>query len=80
MERERRGSALPEIMSSEIWTLYHLMQPHSHHAEQFWHGLDLLGIIIVTVGTFSSGIYYYMFFCEASLQELHWAIVSPSDK
>jgi adiponectin receptor len=55
--------------------LYHLMQPHSHHIEQFWHGMDLLGIIIVTVGTFSSGI-YYVFFCESSLQKLHWAIVS----
>ncbi|KAF7114207.1 hypothetical protein CNMCM5793_007785 [Aspergillus hiratsukae] len=54
--------------------LYHLMQPHSHQVEQFWHGMDLLGIVIVTVGTFSSGI-YYVFFCETSLQKLHWAIV-----
>ncbi|KAI9369899.1 hemolysin-III related protein [Aspergillus egyptiacus] len=55
-------------------TLYHLMQPHSHRVEQFWHGLDLLGIVVVTVGTFSSGI-YYVFFCETSLQRLHWGIV-----
>ncbi|KID96072.1 Hemolysin-III protein, partial [Metarhizium majus ARSEF 297] len=55
-------------------TLYHLIQPHSHHVELFWHGMDLLGIVIVTVGTFSSGI-YYVFFCEAILQELHWAII-----
>ncbi|QRD93110.1 hemolysin-III related protein [Aspergillus flavus] len=54
--------------------LYHLMQPHSHHLEQFWHGMDLLGIVIVAMGTFASGI-YYGFFCEASLQKLHWAIV-----
>lgn len=60
-------------------TLYHLMLPHSHHAEQFWHGMDLLGIVIVTVGTFSSGI-YFVFFCEASLQKLHWAIVSLSER
>lgn len=57
--------------------LYHLMQPHSHRVEQFWHGMDLLGIVIVTVGTFSSGI-FYVFFCEESLQKLHWAIVSLS--
>jgi adiponectin receptor len=56
---------------------YHLMQPHSHQVEQFWHGMDLLGIVIVTVGTFSSGI-YYVFFCETSLQKLHWVIVSLS--
>ncbi|KAJ5771467.1 uncharacterized protein N7511_003518 [Penicillium nucicola] len=54
--------------------IYHLMQPHSHHVEQFWHGMDLLGIVIVTVGTFSSGI-YYVFFCEPSLQNLHWALI-----
>ena len=56
-------------------TLYHLIQPHSVSVEQFWHGMDLLGIVVLTVGTFSSGI-YYVFFCEASLQKLHWAIVS----
>lgn len=56
-------------------TLYHLMLSHSHHIERFWQGMDLLGIVIVTVGTFFSGI-YYVIFCEASLQKLHWAIVS----
>jgi adiponectin receptor len=55
--------------------LYHLIQPHSHQVEQFWHGMDLLGVVIMTVGTFSSGI-YYVFFCEPSLQILHWTIVS----
>jgi adiponectin receptor len=55
--------------------LYHLLQSHSHQVEQFWHGMDLLGIVIATVGTFSSGI-YYVFFCEAILQKLHWVIVS----
>ncbi|KIW43603.1 uncharacterized protein PV06_04690 [Exophiala oligosperma] len=55
-------------------TMYHLMLPHSHQAEQFWHGMDLLGIVVVTVGTFTSGI-YYVFFCEPSLQKLHWGII-----
>ncbi|KIW11151.1 hypothetical protein PV08_10451 [Exophiala spinifera] len=55
-------------------TLYHLMIPYSQYAEQFLHVIDLLGIVIVTVGTFSSGI-YYIFFCEASLQKLHWVII-----
>ncbi|KAK8012223.1 hypothetical protein PG989_000483 [Apiospora arundinis] len=41
--------------------------------------MDLLGIVIVTVGTFSSGI-YYLFFCEAGLQRLHWAIVSLPER
>ena len=58
---------------------YHLMGSHSHEVEQFWHGMDLLGIVIVTVATFVSGI-YYVFFCEPNLQKLHWAIVSPSER
>ncbi|KAI1257949.1 hypothetical protein MGN70_000994 [Eutypa lata] len=52
---------------------YHLMQSHSHVVELFWHGMDLLGIIIVIVGTFTSGI-YYLFFCEPNLRKVHWAI------
>lgn len=59
-------------------SLYHLIQPHSHRVDLFWHGMDLLGIVIVTVGTFSSGI-FYVFFCEADLQKLHWGIVSLSE-
>lgn len=26
---------------------YHLVQPYSHHVDLFWHGMDLLGIVIV---------------------------------
>jgi Haemolysin-III related len=58
---------------------YHLIGPHSHAVEQFWHRMDLLGIVIVTVGTFIPGI-YYIFTCEPSLQKLHWAIVSYSER
>lgn len=58
---------------------YHLMRDNSQKVEQFWHGMDLLGIAIVTVGTFVSGI-YYIFICEPRLQKVHWAIVSPSEQ
>lgn len=54
---------------------YHLIGPHSHQVEQFWHRMDLLGIVVVTVGTFVPGI-YYIFMCDPSLQKAHWAIVS----
>ncbi|OKL59122.1 hypothetical protein UA08_05966 [Talaromyces atroroseus] len=56
---------------------YHLVGPHSHDVEQFWHRMDLLGIVIVTVGTFIPGI-YYIFTCEPSLQKLHWVIIVTS--
>jgi adiponectin receptor len=58
---------------------YHLLGSHSRDVEQFWHGMDLLGIVIVTIGTFIPGI-HYIFICEPSLQKLHWAIVSPSEQ
>lgn len=32
--------------------MYHLMGSHSHDVKQFWHRVDLLGIVVVTVGTF----------------------------
>lgn len=54
--------------------LYYLMQSHSHHVEQLWHRMDLLSIVIVTMGTLSSGA-YNLFFREASLQKLHWAFI-----
>ncbi|CEJ91942.1 hypothetical protein VHEMI07624 [[Torrubiella] hemipterigena] len=39
--------------------------------------MDLLGIVIVTVGTFIPGI-YYIFFCELALRRFHWFIVITS--
>lgn len=56
-------------------TAFHLFGAHSRQVEQFWHRMDLLGIVIVTMGTFIPGI-YYIFFCELALQKLHWFIVS----
>lgn len=58
---------------------YHLVGSHSPNVEQFWHRMDLLGIVVVTVSTFIPGI-YYIFFCEPNLQKLHWAVVSLSEQ
>ncbi|KAF2654352.1 hemolysin-III protein [Lophiostoma macrostomum CBS 122681] len=58
-------------------TLYHLLGSHSYEEEQFWLQMDLLGIIIVTLGTFIPGI-YYLFTCEPVLQKVHWAIITTS--
>lgn len=49
-------------------TMYHLIGSH------FWHRMDLLGIIIITIGTFIPGI-YYIFNCNPFLQKIHWTIV-----
>lgn len=58
--------------------VYHLFGPHSRHVKQFWDQMDLLGIVVVTMGTFTPGI-YYIFFCRPDLQRSHWAIVSRSN-
>lgn len=54
---------------------YHLFMSHSRRGELFWHGMDLLGIVTNVVGTFVSGI-YYLFYCEPSVRNLQWGIVS----
>ncbi|KAF5652939.1 hypothetical protein FHETE_11435 [Fusarium heterosporum] len=54
--------------------VYHLIGSHPHKVEQSWHRMDLLGIVIATVGTFIPGI-CYIFNCEAILQKIHWNIV-----
>lgn len=56
-------------------TAYHLLSSHSHHVDQLWHRMDLLGIVIATVGTFIPGI-HYIFVCEPMWQAFHWFIVS----
>ena len=58
---------------------YHLVGLHSREVELFWHRMDLLGIVVVTVGTFIPGV-YYIFNCEPGLQKLHRAIVSHAER
>jgi adiponectin receptor len=58
---------------------YHLMQPHSHEVEQFWHRMDLTGIAVINAGTFVAAIYYF-FICQPAFQILHWVIVSHSER
>jgi adiponectin receptor len=58
---------------------YHLMQPHSHEVEQFWHRMDLTGIAVIIAGTFIAAIYYF-FICQPAFQILHWVIVSHLER
>jgi len=58
---------------------YHLMQPHSHKVEQFWHRMDLTGIAVIIAGTFIAAIYYF-FICQPAFQILHWVIVSHLER
>lgn len=58
-------------------TTFHLRGFRSCAAAQTWLFVDLFGIVVLTAGTFISGI-YYAFLCDQSLQILHWSIVSTS--
>ena len=55
-------------------TIYHLVGSYSRNVEQMWLRMDLLGIVIVTVGTFVPSI-FYAFPCHPKLQRLYWTIV-----
>lgn len=55
-------------------TTYHLVGSHSRSVEQMWLRMDLLGIVVVTTGTFVPSI-YYAFPCHLRLQRIYWTIV-----
>ena len=54
--------------------LYHLFSSHSYDIERLWHRMDLLGIIIMTMGTFVPGM-YYICLCESGFLKIQWASV-----
>lgn len=56
-------------------TTYHTLINHSFAVETFWLRLDFVGIVLLTVGDFVSGI-YMVFWCEQRLRKIYWAMVS----
>lgn len=47
---------------------------HSMRVSDLWLRLDFVGIIILTLGDFVSGI-YMVFYCEPTLQKVYWTMV-----
>lgn len=56
-------------------TTYHTLLNHSFEVEQIWLRLDLVGIVILTLGDFVSGI-YMVFWCEPLQRKIYWSMVS----
>lgn len=56
-------------------TTYHTLMNHSHKVEQLWLRLDLVGIVVLTLGDFVSGI-YMVFWCEPLQRKIYWSMVS----
>lgn len=53
---------------------YHTLMNHSMHVSNLWLRLDFVGIIVLTLGDFVSGI-YMVFYCEPMLQKIYWSMV-----
>ncbi|KAL8801404.1 MAG: hypothetical protein Q9182_004468 [Xanthomendoza sp. 2 TL-2023] len=55
-------------------TTYHTLMNHSATVSNLWLRLDYVGIIILTLGDFVSGI-YLVFYCEPTLQKIYWSMI-----
>ncbi|TRX92510.1 hypothetical protein FHL15_006677 [Xylaria flabelliformis] len=56
-----------------ISSAYHTLMSHSREVEARWLRLDFVGIIILIVGSFVSGI-YVEFWCEWTERKIYWAM------
>lgn len=56
-------------------TIYHTLMNHSSKVEQLLLQLDLIGIVILILGDFISGI-YMVFWCEPLQRKIYWSMVS----
>jgi adiponectin receptor len=53
---------------------YHTLMNHSAKISHLWLQFDFVGIVILTIGDFVSGI-YMVFYCEPTLQKVYWTMV-----
>lgn len=54
---------------------YHTFANHSERVDEFWLRMDFVGIVLLTVGDFVSGI-YMVFWCESVERLVYWSMVS----
>ncbi|CAN8101654.1 unnamed protein product [Discula destructiva] len=57
-----------------ISSTYHTMLNHSHAWETTCLRLDFVGIILLTIGDFVSGV-YMVFYCEPGERAIYWAMI-----
>lgn len=58
-----------------ISSAYHTLMSHSREVEARWLRLDFVGIIILILGSFVSGI-YVAFWCEWTERKIYWSMIS----
>ncbi|KAI1464827.1 hemolysin-III related-domain-containing protein [Daldinia caldariorum] len=54
---------------------YHTLMCHSQEVEALWLRLDFVGIILLILGSFISGI-YVSFWCESLERKMYWSMAS----
>ncbi|KAL7946831.1 mPR-typeG-protein-coupled receptor [Trichoderma barbatum] len=65
---------LTAIICLGLSTTYHTLMNHSSDVEQLWLRFDLVGIVILTLGDFVSGI-YMVFWCEPLQRKIYWSMI-----
>lgn len=53
---------------------FHTLLNHSEKVSHLWLQFDFVGIVILIIGYFVSGV-YMGFYCEPTLQKVYWAMV-----
>lgn len=66
---------LTAVICLGLSTTYHTLMNHSREVDQFWLRFDLVGIVVLTLGDFVSGI-YMIFWCEPLERRIYWSMVS----
>ena len=86
---ESHGATLPDVLAFSCFFVgavtclatsatYHLISNHSPEVNRFGNQLDYVGIVALITGSFVPSV-YYGFYCELSLQQRYWAMVSSSN-
>lgn len=63
------------IICLALSATYHTLMNHSYNIERLWLQFDLVGIILLILGDFISGI-YMIFWCEPLQRKIYWSMVS----
>ncbi|KAB5578876.1 hemolysin-III related-domain-containing protein [Coniochaeta sp. 2T2.1] len=67
-------SVLTATICLGLSTTYHTLINHSFAVEVFWLRLDFIGIVLLTLGSFVSGI-YVAFWCEPIQRRTYWTMI-----
>ncbi|KAI6080968.1 mPR-like GPCR protein [Hypoxylon rubiginosum] len=65
---------LTAVICLGLSTTYHTLINHSNKIEKLWLRFDLIGIIVLTLGDFISGI-YMIFWCEPLQRKIYWSMI-----